>query len=117
MSRTHGFAPLLRSAAPLWAALLAACGSPPPTCSATDEAYRICSDDQVWECPVATAQQLAAKQAITDACQQEANPNQCILRAKYEMFPMNLVAKCKEGGLVCKETLSAAMKTAACEMP
>ena len=96
--------------------LLAACANPPPSCSATDAVYTICADDQVWECPVATTEQLAAKKAITDACKQEADPTKCILDAKFEMFQMTLKAKCAEGGQVCVESTGAGPKVASCQM-
>lgn len=95
------------------ALLLAACGSPPPTCSATDTAYTVCSEEQVWECGVATPEQLAAKKAITDACGQD---TQCLLKAKYEMFKMTLKAKCGEGGQVCVESMGAGARSASCQM-
>ena len=67
-------------------------------------AYTVCSDDQVWECQVATAEQQAKKKAITDACM---NDTQCILSAKFEMYPMTLKAKCGEGGQMCVESMGA----------
>lgn len=81
--------------------LSSACGSPPPTCAATDVSYRICSDNQVWECPVATAPQLAAKKAIDDGCRMQMDQVKCLLDAKYEQLPMKLAADCRGGGQVC----------------
>lgn len=82
----------------------AACSNPPPTCSATETAYRVCSDNQVWECPVATAQQLAARKVIDDDCKQQADQVKCILNAKYEQFPMKLAADCQGGGQRCVDS-------------
>lgn len=109
----------LRSSLPVVSAVavlfFAACGNPPPTCSATDTAYTVCADEQVWECPVATAEQLAAKKAISDACKTEADPTGCLLKAEYEMFPMVLKVKCAEGGQVCVEAAPPA-QSASCQM-
>jgi hypothetical protein len=91
----------------------AACASDPPTCSATDMSYTICAEEQVWECPVATAEQQAKKKAITDAC---GNDTQCILNAKYEMYPMTLKAKCGEGGQVCVQSMGPGAQSASCQM-
>lgn len=93
--------------------LLSACGSPPPTCSATDLSYRICSDNQVWECPVATAPQLAAKKSIDDGCRTQPDPVKCLLDAKYEQLPMKLAADCRSGGQVCV-TSTPASRDASC---
>ena len=88
--------------------VLAACGSPTPTCAATDTPYQICSDGSVYECPQATQDKLDAKKAIDDACRREADSTKCILNAKYEMFPMTLKARCREGGQKCVESSRAA---------
>ncbi len=45
---------------------LAAC-SPAPTCTTSQTSYRVCSGDQLWECPVATME-FAAPKLIAD-CQ------------------------------------------------
>jgi hypothetical protein len=75
--------------------------------------YTICAEEQVWECPVATAEQQAKKKAITDAC---GNDTQCILNAKYEMYPMTLKAKCGEGGQVCVQSMGPGAQSASCQM-
>ncbi len=67
----------------------------------------------MWECPVATSEQLAAKKKITDACGMD---TQCLLNAKYEMFNMTLKAKCAEGGMICVEAMGAGAKSASCQM-
>lgn len=92
---------LLRSVLTAATVTLVACSNPPPTCSATETAYRVCSDNQVWECPVATAQQLAARKVIDDDCKQQADQVKCILNAKYEQLPMKLTADCQGGGQRC----------------
>ncbi len=107
----------MTAAAAAAALALAACGDPPPTCAATDSAYSVCSDDQVWECQVATQAQIDAKKAIDAACQQQADPVKCMLDAKYEMFPMKLKANCKAGGQVCVATTPPAARTASCKVP
>lgn len=94
---------------------LSACGAPPPTCSATSSAYTVCSDEQVWECQVGTQAQLDAKRAIETACQQQADPVKCLLDAKFEMFPMKLVANCKAGGQVCVASTPPAARSASCK--
>jgi hypothetical protein len=76
-------------------------------------AYTICSDEQVWECGVATPEQLAKKKAITDACN---NDTQCILNAKYEMYEMTLKAKCGEAGQVCVQSTGPGDRVASCQM-
>ena len=81
-----------------------ACSNPPPTCSATETAYRVCSDNQVWECPVATPQQLAARKVIDDDCKQQADPVKCVLNAKYEQLTMKLAADCQGGGQRCVDS-------------
>lgn len=85
-----------------------ACGSPAPTCSATADAYRVCSNEQVWECPVATSEQLAARKVLDDKCAMEADKTKCILNTKYPQFPMTLKADCKGGNELCKESTAGA---------
>jgi hypothetical protein len=101
----------------LGAVLLASCGSPPPTCSATETPYSICDEDRVWECPQATQAKLDEKKAIDAACQQQPSPTQCILDAKYELFPMTLKVDCKAGGQVCVASTPPAVRSASCKVP
>ncbi len=92
----------------LTAIIALACGNPPPTCAATADAYRVCSNEQVWECPVATSEQLAAKKVLDDKCAMEADRVKCILNTKYPQFPMTLKADCKGGNELCKESTGGA---------
>lgn len=95
---------------------LSSCANPPPECAATAAAYRVCSDEQVWECPVATPAQLSAKQVIEDGCKQAPDQVKCLLDAKFELYPMTLVARCAEAGQVCVEGMGVGAKTASCQM-
>ena len=105
---------LLRAFTVVAAFALTACGgtSDTPTCSAAETPYTICAEDQVWECPRGTDEQLAKKKTVTDAC---GNDTQCLLMAKFEMYPMTLKAKCAEGGMVCVEAAPPA-QSASCQM-
>jgi hypothetical protein len=104
---------VLRALAVVAAFSFAACGtSEAPTCSAAETPYTVCSEGSVWECPRGTDEQLAKKKAITDAC---GDDTQCLLRAKYEMYPMTVKVKCAEGGLVCVEAAPPA-QSASCQM-
>ena len=80
--------------------VVAACASPPPTCAASEAAFDICSDNQVFECPVGSTEALAEKQAIEDACAESADPTGCIFDAEFEQFPTTLKADCAGAGQV-----------------
>ena len=82
---------------------LAGCASPPPTCSANEVGYDICSDNQIWECPVASDEELAEKQALIDACSEADDPVACQLDLEFEMFETELKADCRAAGQVCSE--------------
>ncbi len=86
-----------------------------PACAPGEDSYRICSHDEVWECPVGTAAQLAEKQRVEDECNQQPDPIQCLLETEREMFPMTLIADCKGGGQICVETVTVTVHTATCE--
>lgn len=82
---------------------MVACKNPPPTCAAGDEEYPICSDDRIWLCPRGTPEQIAAKQAIEDACNAEDDPVQCLLDAEFEQVETQLVEDCTASDQVCED--------------
>jgi len=83
--------------------VLTGCASPPPTCSATETAYDICSDDQIWECTVASDEELAENQALIDACAESADPDACLMGLEFEQLETELKADCAAAGQVCSE--------------
>ena len=83
--------------------LMTSCTSPPPTCSATDTAYDICSANQIWECPVASDDALAEKQTLIDECDASSDPPSCIAGLEFEMFETELAEDCAAAGQVCSE--------------
>ena len=82
---------------------LAGCASPPPTCSASETGYDICSDNQIWECLAASDEELAEKQALIDGCSEADDPVACQLDLEFEMFETELKADCRAAGQVCSE--------------
>lgn len=101
----------------LVALALAGCSTPPPTCAPQGDTYDICSNDRAWTCPDGDADVIAFNLAVTDACQQEDDPVQCILDAEYEYVEMALKIDCKAGGQVCVEDVFAEPRVATCEDP
>jgi len=85
--------------------VLTSCASPPPTCSATDIAYDICSANQIWECPVASDDALAEKQALIDECDASSDPASCHAGLEFEMFEAELKEDCAAAGQICSENL------------
>jgi hypothetical protein len=80
-----------------------ACASPPPTCGATETAFDICSDNQIWECPVASPEALAEKQELEDACADTEDPTGCLLETEFPQFETVLKADCAGAGQVCSD--------------
>lgn len=95
----------------------AGCSNPAPQCAPRGEAYEVCSDDGVWECPAGPADVVAFNVAVDDACNLEDDPVQCILDAEYEYVDMTLTADCGAGAQVCVEDPLADPKVATCQDP
>jgi len=98
---------------------LGACASEDPSCEPGEQTFRFCSDDAVWECPVGTPAQIAAKQEREDRCAKESDPVQCLLDSadEVEMVPARLEADCGEAGQVCREELGVGGAVATCKDP
>lgn len=92
------------------------CANPPAKCSPGTASYKLCDeeDNKVYECPQATAEQLADKKAIEDACKAKPDPTQCLLQAEFKMVETTLVADCGAAGEICGSDLDGGVKSASC---
>jgi hypothetical protein len=97
--------------------LLAACKDPPPKCAPHGEEYTVCSDDEIYGCPLGDDATVAANLAIDDACEQTDDPIQCVVDADYTMIEMVLVEDCAGGDQVCVEDHYASPIVATCDDP
>lgn len=96
---------------------LFACNNPAPECAPRGEVYTVCSDDQVWTCPDGPADVVAANLATDEACNDEADPVQCIFDAEYQFVAMTLSEDCAGAGQVCVESTPPAPQAGTCEEP
>ena len=96
-------------------AFLVGCAAEDPACAPGPRAYRFCSDDAVWECPVGTPDQIARKKERDDKCKAAPDPIQCLLDTEAEMVPAVLHADCAGGDMVCQEDPLATPSWASCK--
>ncbi len=102
----------------LFVLALAGCSNPPPECAPRGEAYVICSDDQVWECPAGPADVVAFNVGVDEDCNGQADPMTCLLEAEYQFIEMTLQIDCAGADQVCVEDSGGTgPSTATCEDP
>lgn len=97
------------------APFFAGCENPPPTCAAKDKAYEVCSDDQIWTCPVGDAETAKHNLQIDADCEKSSDPVQCAFDADYKMIEMKPGEDCAASEKTCVEDPFANPKTATCE--
>jgi hypothetical protein len=96
-------------------AALGGCAAEDPTCAPGVRAFRFCSDDAVWECPVGTPDQIARKKEREDKCKQAQDLLKCLSETETEMVPAVFEADCGGGDMVCEEDLLASPSWASCK--
>lgn len=89
------------------------CTNPPPQCATRGDAYSVCSENEVWQCPTGPADVVAFNLSVDAACDMEDDPVQCILDAEYRYVDMTFRESC--GDQVCVEDRGAGRLSATCE--
>jgi len=98
---------------------VAACGEDEPTCVPGEVKFTFCDGDDVYECPVGTADQVAAKKEQEETCAMAEDPTKCLLDSSgdLEEVPATHKSACGEDGLVCISSSGAAGTSASCMDP
>jgi len=95
------------------------CSADEPTCAPDETKFTFCDGEDVYECPVGTAEQIAAKKELEERCAMAEEPTQCRLDSgdELEQVPAMLKSACGEDGKACISISGASGSSASCMDP